>query len=263
MPKRKLPSKALTAPLWVVVASWGTKPAPWRHAPPAPVAPAGVPAGAAAAGGWGREGWGGSRGGGVGRGGPGGETGGLAGELRALARARVTWVEERGAPNLAGAEHARSGGEANGAATVSLAQCGDFGGGFDFAFGKQRAVGDREIEAELETFFVNRGRGILGPGSRRLAPLGGEDEHDVGGAGLGLGPDLAGFGEVGLEREDAIESGVAADATKLQRAHDRIVLPVRGQSHKRIRHGDATKVERIGATLGVGVEQGRRGGRER
>jgi hypothetical protein len=81
-----------------------------------------------------------------------------------------------------------------------------------------------------------------------------------GGAGLALRPNLAGFGHVGFEGENAVEGGAALYPSKFKGADDGVFLAVSGERDERVGHADAAQVEGIGAAFGVGVEEGRRRG---
>ena len=118
------------------------------------------------------------------------------------------------------------------------------------------------MRSRPSSFLVNAGGEILGDGERHLAELAGEEEDGLGGAGLALGPDLAGFGEVGFEGEDAVEGGIAFYATELEGADDGVFLAAGSEGDERIGDGDAAEVEGVGGAFGSGVEKGRRDGRK-
>ena len=184
----------------------------------------------------------------------------LDGELEHFTRHPFSPVKQFPTGDRAGAENIFRGREAEGAETIALANGGGFSGGFDFARGEERAVGDFEVEAEFEEFFVNPGGEIFGNREARLREILCEEINKLGGAGFAFRPEVAGALYVKLQREDDVERGRFFDPPEFERADHGVFLAAQAEGDERVGHVNATEIKRVGTPRGVGVKERRREG---
>ncbi|MEY4816666.1 MAG: hypothetical protein RLZZ162_3739 [Verrucomicrobiota bacterium] len=188
------------------------------------------------------------------------QNGDLDGELEHFTRHPFPAVQQFPAGDRAGAENVFRGREAEGAESIAFANGGGFSGGFDFACGKERTIGDFEVEAEFAEFLVNPSGEIFWNREARLRKILCEEIDKFGGAEFAIRPEVAGAFHVRFQREDDVERGCFFDPPELERSDHGVFFAPHAEGDERVGHFDATKVKGVGAACGVGVKEGRREG---